>query len=114
MARIYANENFPLIVIECLRQMGHDVLTTHESGMSNQSVPDEDVLTFAISENRTVLTFNRKDFFRLHKLIPAHAGIIACKEDIDFEALAQRIHEAIKTEGGNLESQLIRVNRPNH
>lgn len=43
MARIYANENFPADVIVCLRQLGHDVLTTHESGMSNQSIPDEDV-----------------------------------------------------------------------
>jgi hypothetical protein len=31
---------------------------------------------FAISEDRVVLTLNRKDFIRLHKQKPNHAGII--------------------------------------
>lgn len=113
MAQIYANENFPSKVVELLRQPGHDVLTTHEAGKSNQSVPDEDVLSFAIAENRIVLTFNRKDYFKLHRMNPAHAGIIACTEDGEFQALAGRIHEAIDSCGGNLEGQLIRINRPN-
>jgi hypothetical protein len=42
-----------------------------------------------------------------------HAGIIVCTEDSDFQALAARIHEAISIKGGDLEGQLIRVNRPN-
>jgi len=32
MARLYANENFPLQVVEELRRAGHDVLTTREAG----------------------------------------------------------------------------------
>ena len=32
MARLYANENFPLQAVEELRQLGHDVLTTQETG----------------------------------------------------------------------------------
>ena len=113
MARIYANENYPSEVVEYLRQHGHDVLTTHETGKSNQSIPDEDVLSFAIAEQCAVLTFNRKDFFRLHRLNPMHSGIIACTEDGAFKALASRIHNAIELHGGNLDGQLIRVNRPN-
>ncbi|HOY06715.1 MAG TPA: DUF5615 family PIN-like protein [Saprospiraceae bacterium] len=112
MARIYANENFPTRAIEILRQLGHDVLTTHEAGNSNQAIPDENVLSFATAEQRAVLTFNRKDFFLLHRQNPSHAGIIACTEDIDFDALAHRIHEAILVHGENLESQVIRINRP--
>jgi len=88
-------------------------LTTHEAGKSNQCIPDEEVLSFAISEERAVLTFNRKDFFRLHRLNSAHSGIIACTEDGDFLALANRIHEAIVAYSEDLKSQLIRVNRPN-
>ena len=112
MARIYANENFPSKVVEYLQQLSHDVLTTQEAGKANQRIPDEDVLSFAIAEKRTVLTFNRKDFIRLHRLNPVHEGIIACTEDGAFKALAERIHEAIANHG-NLEAQLIRVNRPN-
>jgi hypothetical protein len=32
MARLYANENFPFPVVEELRRLGHDVLTTLEAG----------------------------------------------------------------------------------
>lgn len=112
MARIYADENFPALAIEFLRSLGHDVLTTHEAGNSNQAIPDEAVLSFATTEKRAVLTLNRRDFFRLHQHNPIHAGIIACTEDVDFEALANRIHEVIKEYGGNLEGQTVRVNRP--
>lgn len=112
MARFYANENFPSEAILHLRRLGHDVLTTHEAGKSNQAIPDEDVLSFATAEKRAVLTFNRKDFFRLHHQNPQHGGIIACTEDADFEALANRIHEAIEMQGDMLHPQVIRINRP--
>ncbi|HEV7374385.1 MAG TPA: DUF5615 family PIN-like protein [Pyrinomonadaceae bacterium] len=52
--RLYADENFPLPVIEELRRLGHDVLTMYEDGMANQSIPDEEVLTLA-TENKRVL-----------------------------------------------------------
>jgi hypothetical protein len=32
MAKLYSNENFPLPVVEELRQLGHDVLTIQETG----------------------------------------------------------------------------------
>lgn len=76
MARIYADEHFPRQVVQKLRSLGHDVLTVQEA--ENTGLPDEDVLAFAISENRAVLTINRRDFFQLHKLKPDHFGIIAC------------------------------------
>jgi hypothetical protein len=37
MARLYSNENFPLPVVEKLRELGHDVLTIQETGMSDQA-----------------------------------------------------------------------------
>ncbi|MFN0036585.1 MAG: DUF5615 family PIN-like protein [Saprospiraceae bacterium] len=60
-----------------------------------------------------MLTFNRRHFIRLHRLSPIHPGIIACTEDSDHQALAQRIHDAVLVLDGNLENQLVRVNRPN-
>ena len=38
MAQLYANENFPLPVVEGLRRLGHDVLTSLEAGKAGQSI----------------------------------------------------------------------------
>ena len=111
MARLYANENFPLPVVEELRRLGHDAITIHETGKAGQSMSDENVLTFAKNENRILLTLNRKHFIRLHNTQLNHAGIIACSFDIDFVGQAHRIHEAIKSQN-QLPCQLIRLNRP--
>ena len=111
MARLYANENFALPVVLELRRLGHDVLTTHEAGKSEQSIPDDEVLRFAAEEDRAVLTLNRKHFIRLHRAIPNHRGIIACTYDPDFVAQAARIDATI-LEHPILGGQLLRVNRP--
>jgi Domain of unknown function (DUF5615) len=50
MARLYANENFPLQAVEELRQLGHDVLTTQQTGKAGQAIPDAQVLAFARGE----------------------------------------------------------------
>ena len=111
MARLYANENFPLPVVEELRRLGHDVQTVQEIGKGNQAVPDEEVLAFAVSENCAVLTLNRKHFVRLHNAQSDHSGIIVCTFDPDFIGQASRIHSAIESQQ-YLDGQLIRVNRP--
>lgn len=111
MAHLYANENFPRKVVEFLREMGHDVLTTFEAGNAGQAIPDGDVLAFAVRTNRAVLTLNRRDFIRLHHDAPNHLGIIACTQDTDLAGQAQRIHEAVSAEG-DLAGRLIRVTRP--
>ena len=111
MARLYANENFALPVVEELRRLGHDVLTVQEMGKANQAFPDEEVLAFALSEKRAVLTLNRKHFVRLHSTHPDHSGIIVCTFGADFTGQANRIHSAIESRP-QLDGQLIRVNRP--
>jgi len=111
MARLYANENFPLPSVEELRRLGHDVLTMMEAGQAGQAMPDEVALVFAREEERALLTLNRKHFVRLHKAHPDHAGIIVCSFDPDFVGLAHRIHTAIESQA-SLKGQLIRINRP--
>jgi predicted nuclease of predicted toxin-antitoxin system len=109
MANLYADEQFPLAVVQLLRTWNHDILTVQESW--NSGISDPDVLAFAINHERVVLTQNRRDFIRLHNRIPDHAGIIICTEDRNLERLAKRIHEAIAV----IEvftGKLIRVNRP--
>src|SRR5262245_26220342 len=95
MAQLYANENFPLPVVEELRRLGHDVLTTYESGRAGTAIPDDEVLAYSVAEARILLTINRKHFIRLHRQKPDHTGIIVCTFGVDFVALGQRIHEAV-------------------
>lgn len=111
MAGIYANENFPLPVVEALRHLGHDVLTVLDAGKAGIAEPDEAVLAYAVAESRVLLTLNRKHFIRLHNERSAHAGVIVCSFDPDFASQAQRIHAAIESEE-NLRNKLLRVNRP--
>lgn len=111
MAKLYANENFPLPVVEELRRLGHDVVTIQDTGKAEQRTPDLQVLEFAIADDRAVLTLNRKHFIRLHRDQPAHAGIIVCTVDSQFAGQAARIDAAIK-DASDLRGQLLRVNRP--
>jgi hypothetical protein len=111
MARLYANENFPLPVVIELRRLGHDVLTVRESGKANRAVPDSEVLEFARAEKRSVLTLNRKHFIALPASTPGHAGIVVCTVDADFSGQAHRIHASL-TLHADLSGQLVRVNRP--
>jgi hypothetical protein len=110
MARLYANENFPLEVVIRLRGLGHDVLTTHEAGKSNQGIEDDAVLRFAISTERSVITLNRRDFIRLHQTVPSHSGIIVCTENRDYPDFAGKIDQLIR-HSGPLANTLVRVNR---
>ncbi|RJP22650.1 MAG: hypothetical protein C4527_21445 [Candidatus Omnitrophota bacterium] len=111
MARFYANENFPLPVVEELRRLGHDVLTIQETGQAGHSMSDEAVMAFAFQEKRILLTYNRKHFIRFHNQQYDHCGIVACTVDMNFFGLAHRIHQSIEKQE-NSERVLIRVNRP--
>jgi len=111
MARLYANENFPLPVVEELRRLGHDVLTIQETGKAGQALEDEKALEFACAKQRAVLTLNRKHFIRLHQSWPNHEGVIVCTFDPDFLGQAARIHTGIVSQN-QLAGQLVRINRP--
>ena len=113
MARLYADENFPLPVVEALRTLGHDVLTIHEAGKAHQRYPDISVLADATADTRAILTYNRKHFRLLHNQSANHSGIILCTYDPDFARQAHRIDETIKSYD-SLVGQLLRVNRPPH
>jgi hypothetical protein len=108
MALLYGDEDFDVPVAVALRQLGHDVVCVHEVGRKGD--PDSAVLAYATSAGRAVLTFNHKDFRRLHRTNPGHAGIISCTRDEDVAALAARIDQGIRAHGV-LTGKFIRVVR---
>jgi hypothetical protein len=96
---LYADENFPLRVVEELRRLGHDVLTAFEDGGANQAFSDEDLLAKATEAGPAVITLNRVDFKRLHRQHRDHAGIIICTEDPDRVGQAGRVATALEQAG---------------
>jgi len=112
VARFYSNENIALPLVEALRRLGHDVLTSLDAGNANRAVPDEEVLRFAAAEKRILRSYNRRHFLRLHQQRKgAHAGIVLCTFDPDFVGQAQRIQSAIASPTV-VKDELIRINRP--
>ncbi len=111
MARLYADEDFSYPTVEELRRLGHDVLTAQEAGEGNRGRMDNEVLAFAVVQERAVVTFNRRHFVRLHHVTGPHFGIIVCSRDADHPALAARIGRSIAVYP-SLENRLLRVNRP--
>lgn len=110
MARLYADENFPLPVVVELRRLGHDVLTVFETGEAGHALPDDVVLAQASAGGRAVVTLNRRHFIRLHGGARDHAGIVVCTFDPDFVGQAGRIHAAILAHD-SLFGRLLRINR---
>ena len=111
MASFYADEQFPFQVTELLRNLGHDVLTVQEAGNANQRIPDEQVLAFAVSQERAILTINRIDFIRLHRRDDQHFGIVVCTNNRNWQQFTAQVDEAVRIEE-SLQGKLIRVVRP--
>ena len=112
MALLLADENFPAPAVVRLRQLGHDVLTLLQTDMAGLAIPDDEVLLFATSLNRCLLTLNRKDFIKLHNQSSQHAGILICTFDANFLALADSIDDCLLNADDSA-GHLLRVQRPN-
>lgn len=94
--QLYADENFPLPVVDELRRHGHDVRTAQEDG--RQSTPDPDILARAHAPGRAVLTHNRRHFELLYRQGADHSGILSATRDDDSSALAARIDAALASQ----------------
>ncbi|MGA9380142.1 MAG: DUF5615 family PIN-like protein [Phormidium sp.] len=112
IGRLYSNENFPIDIVNKLRYLGHDVLTSYQAGQANQGISDDDVLKFAHQQERVVITLNREDFIKLHRDGKKHSGIIICKDDRNYDAQASKVHELI-LDTTELKSRLFRVFKSN-
>ncbi|TAD87403.1 MAG: hypothetical protein EAY75_06195 [Bacteroidetes bacterium] len=101
MRKLLANENFPYKSIFYLRSKGFDVLSI---GMDNPSILDSEIMTIAINQERTILTFDRDYgelifrygyrpvmgvvYLRLNEYEPHEPGLIVeriiCNDEIDL------------------------------
>lgn len=111
MVKLYADEQFPYPVVQRLIAKGFDVLTVQEAEKANQKIPDPEVLAFAISQGRAVITQNRRDFIALHNQSQSHAGIVVCTKNLDWNSFAEEIERTLAGRT-SIAGELIRVNRP--
>jgi len=80
--RLYLDRHVMTRLADDLSADGFDCLTTQQAG--NDTASDEDQLAFAAQQGRAILTFNIRDFARLHEKWQAagesHAGIIVSRQ----------------------------------
>lgn len=80
--KLYLNEDVHTAVARGLRNRAFDVVTTDELGKKGQS--DLGQLKLAIKEERTIVSFNVKDFVSLHQEYAEaekeHYGIIVSSQ----------------------------------
>ncbi len=91
--RLYLDEDTSSrALIQALRSRSVDLLTAREAGLGQ--TPDECHLEYATSFQRTIFTYNVRDFARLHqeylKAGRHHAGIIV-SEQLPVGVLVRRL-----------------------
>ena len=89
--KLYLDEHLSPLLARMLRERGIDCLTAVEAGNLGQS--DEAQLTYAASQGRVLLTFDRKDFLTLAAQWAErghpHAGLILSRQGSASELLRQ-------------------------
>ncbi len=106
--KLLANENIPQTSILYLKSKGVDISSI---GTDNPSVKDEEVMTIAIEESRTIVTFDR-DYGELifrHNYKPKQGVIYLRVHNYSPEEPGFLIEELIKMEGINFENALTVV-----
>lgn len=68
-------------LVNLLQLAGHNVLTVNEVGIAG--CPDNEVLDYARTASRIILTRNCADFQQLHQVNGSHPGILAIYQDAD-------------------------------
>lgn len=61
---LYLDEHIQKALMEALKARGVDVLTTQEA--SNVGLDDTNQLVFASQKGRTLFSYNKRDFAKLH------------------------------------------------
>ncbi len=81
LALLIDEDTLAKVLVKMLKQVGHDVLTVNEVGLSGET--DEIVLNYARKNQRVLVTRNCQDFEDLHLENSVHSGIFAIYENQD-------------------------------
>lgn len=98
MIKLYLDEDVHKKIALALRLKGYDVISAHE--IKKQGISDYKQLDYAISEQRSIFTFNIGDFQKLHKEYleaeKKHFGIFLSKQ-IPFGETLNRLTKFLFT-----------------
>lgn len=91
--RLYLDEDAQRAsLVRALRARQVDVLTASEAG--SMGISDAEQLAYATAHNRTIFTFNRGDFAKLHtdyhQSTQIHAGIIV-SDQLEIGTVTRRL-----------------------
>lgn len=99
--RLYTDEDVDPRVAYELRRYGYDALSCHEAGNSRRGYDDEWQLRFATRNERTILSFNIRDFVTLDRLWKAdgqiHFGILLAENRVPLAELIHRVRLHLDT-----------------
>jgi predicted nuclease of predicted toxin-antitoxin system len=105
------------VLVRLLLQAGHDLITVNEAGLMSQ--PDSSVFSYAIENNRIVLTFNCPDFEKLHQQTSNHPGIFVVYQEanplkkMSFKQIVKAIAN-LEAANISLTNQFISLNHWNY
>lgn len=108
---LLADEDFDFPIVLKLRELGIDIITVADLLLDNQGTPDTDIYKVATDHGRAVVTFNRKDFLRIHNQSTRHSGIIVCKRNTPVALLVQKISDLVQSTV-DFSGQLHRIVQP--
>lgn len=108
--KLLANENFPLQSVLYLRSRGFDISAI---GTDNSGIQDQSVMTIAINEERTILTFDR-DYGELifkHNYRPRKGVIYLRLQEYKPDEPGRLIEELLNNNEYNFDNSLTVVDR---
>ena len=106
--RLYLNHDVSPVAGEALRRQGYDVVAAQEVGMADAS--DEEQLLRAAAEQRSLVSFNVRDYPALHleflKHGRTHFGIVLSKQ-LSVRDTIRALHDLLNSATReDLENQL--------
>ena len=96
--KLYLNENLSDEIAQRLRLNGIDAVSSHDAGMNAQD--DDRQMEFAVSQARTLVTVNKKDFILIHAEYIQHQrehfGVVI-SDDVDTWVIYRRLLKLVAT-----------------